>query len=74
MISIIIALRERFKRECPELKLEREDDLFIIRFLRSRKFDPERSFELIKNYHEFVRDNASYVKFFFFFLKTFFKK
>jgi len=51
--AAIQALKEAFARENPDLKLEREDDLFIIRFLRARKFDQKRALELLNNYHKF---------------------
>jgi len=36
----------------------REDDLFIIRFLRARKYDMERAVELTYNFHKFAKDHA----------------
>jgi len=57
-------LKAAFAEKCPHLKLEREDDLFIIRFLRSRKFDPANSLELLRNYHQYQLDHPQYAKYF----------
>ena len=33
------------------------DDRFLLRFLRSKKFDVQRSYAMYKNYHQFFRDH-----------------
>lgn len=46
-------LRESFKEKHPDLPMKRDDDVFLLRFLRSRKFDHERAMELLFNYTKF---------------------
>jgi len=55
-LKAIESLKEMFAKEHPELKLEREDDLFLIRFLRSRKFNLKNALEILVNYHKFPLD------------------
>lgn len=43
---------EIFKRKIIENHIEsRMDDIFLLGFLRARKFDQQRAFQLLKNYH-----------------------
>ena len=44
----------------PDLGFRRTDDKFLLRFLRARKFDEERAFELLCTHLEFQKDNKSY--------------
>lgn len=44
-------IREEFKRQNPDVKLVQEDDSFILRFLRVRKFDRVKTLQTLKNYH-----------------------
>ena len=44
-------LRESFLKANPNMKLIREDDEFILRFLRARKFNQEKALKMITNYH-----------------------
>ena len=50
-LAAIDELRKEFKDQYPNLPLEREDDKFMLRFLRARKFDTNASLALLKNYH-----------------------
>ena len=50
-LSRIDALRKSFIDECKELTLARDDDNFILRFLRARKFDHEKALKMLINYH-----------------------
>ena len=54
-IDKIEELRERLNTR-PDLPFMTSDK-FLIRFLRSRKFDIEKAFEVIVNYYESKRDN-----------------
>ncbi|XP_048257168.1 alpha-tocopherol transfer protein-like isoform X2 [Haliotis rufescens] len=51
----IQTLRERLLRY-PGLK-SRVDDVFLLKFLRARKFDQERTFSLILNYYQMKKEN-----------------
>ncbi|XP_046573182.1 alpha-tocopherol transfer protein-like [Haliotis rubra] len=51
----IQTIRERILR-CPGLK-PRVDDRFLIKFLRARKFDQERTYSLIINYYTMKKEN-----------------
>ena len=50
-LRAIDELREAFKVANPNIKLKREDDAFILRFLRARKFNQEKALKMITNYH-----------------------
>ena len=50
--NFINDLRSYFKQENPNVKLTKEDDKFILQFLRARKFDIPDSSALLLNYHE----------------------
>lgn len=55
------ALRDRIKLR-PDVLINRDDDEFLIRFLRCRKFDKDRAFELLLNYNQFRRKHQSFFK------------
>ena len=42
--------------ELKEVQFDRKDDSFLLRFLRARKFDQERSLQLYINYYKNRRD------------------
>ena len=50
-LAIIDSLRDRFKSENPGLRLEKEDDFFILQFLRADKFDIPNALARLKHYH-----------------------
>ena len=50
-LRAIDELREAFLNTNPDLKLIRQDDAFILRFLRARKFNQEKALKMITNYH-----------------------
>ena len=50
-LTAIASLRNAFKSENPDLKLVREDDSFILRFLRAKKFNQTKALVTLKNYH-----------------------
>ena len=50
-LRAIDELREAFIKANPEMKLIRDDDSFILRFLRARKFNQEKALKMITNYH-----------------------
>jgi len=56
-----IDLKAKFKSTYPDLTLIREDDLFIIRFLRARKFDQERALAILYNYHKYRSEHSEMV-------------
>ena len=47
----IDALRTAFKTKYPNLKLVNEDDAFMIRFLRAKKYNQAKALETLMNYH-----------------------
>lgn len=55
------ALRERIKLR-PDVLISRDDDDFLIRFLRSRKYNKDRAFDLLLNYSLFRRKHQSFFK------------
>lgn len=50
-LRAIDELRDAFIKSNPDMKLVREDDGFILRFLRARKFNQEKALQMITNYH-----------------------
>ena len=54
--AAIDSLLSEFKSQYPRITLKREDDEFILSFLRARKFDQGASIELLKNYHVIRND------------------
>ena len=50
-LAAINTLRDAFISENPDLKLVREDDAFMLRFLRAKKFDHATALVTLKNYH-----------------------
>ncbi|XP_077992747.1 alpha-tocopherol transfer protein-like [Glandiceps talaboti] len=47
-------LREKFRKEKPEVKLP-PDDAFLVRFLRNKKFDVDRAFKMLLHYYDVRR-------------------
>ncbi|XP_050418583.1 alpha-tocopherol transfer protein-like isoform X1 [Patella vulgata] len=56
----INTLRTRIQ-SCPGLK-SRLDSEFLVRFLRAKKFDQERAFNLVKSYYKIRKDNPEMFK------------
>ena len=50
-LEAINSLRNAFKIENPNLQMIREDDGFILRFLRGKKFDHAKAKTTLKNFH-----------------------
>ena len=50
-LAIIDSFRNRFKSQYPQIQLEKENDIFILQFLRASRFDLNKSQNLMKNYH-----------------------
>ena len=50
-LAAIDSLRVTFKRENPNVTLIKENDGFLLKFLRARKFQETKTLELLKNYH-----------------------
>ena len=55
------AMRERIELR-PDILFTRKDDEFLIRFLRSRKYDKDRAFQLLVNYNQFRRKHRPFLK------------
>ena len=55
------AVRDRIKLR-PDILFTRNDDEFIIRFLRSRKYDKDKAFQLLVNYNQFRRKHFLFFK------------
>ncbi|XP_065063018.1 clavesin-2-like [Rhopilema esculentum] len=57
----IEALRDRMS-ERPDVYFERKDDEFLLQFLRARKFDKDRAFNLLVNYCRFRRRHRQFFR------------
>nr|CAB3267363.1 alpha-tocopherol transfer protein-like [Phallusia mammillata] len=51
-LAAIDEIKRGFLGNTEGLTLMKEDDIFLLRFLRARKFDMARSLALLKNYHK----------------------
>jgi len=50
-LAIIDSVRKEFKEKFPQMQLENEDDLFILSFLRAKKFQINKTLICLRNYH-----------------------
>jgi len=57
----IEALRDKIKLR-PDILINRDDDEFLIRFLRARKYNKDKAFELLCNYCQFRRKHQTFFK------------
>ncbi|CAK8690577.1 unnamed protein product [Clavelina lepadiformis] len=55
-LKAIDDLKKAFQEQNPDMKLARDDDEFLLRFLRARKFNQERALAMITNYHKKTAD------------------
>lgn len=55
-LADIDKLRDRFQEEQGDLELIRTDDTFFLRFLRAKKFNHEKAYNMLVNYHIQRRD------------------
>ncbi|XP_065176514.1 retinaldehyde-binding protein 1-like [Sycon ciliatum] len=58
--SALVEIREKiaeYSKEHPSFRFPREDDSFLVRFLRARKYDVERAFSLLINFTTYRIDH-----------------
>lgn len=55
-------LRSKFEETFPTVKLIRKDDSFLLRFLRSKKFDQKKALKNLHHYHEIRSQNPEVFK------------
>ena len=57
----IEALRDKIQLR-PDILINRDDDEFLVRFLRARKYNKDKAFELLCNYCQFRRKHQTFFK------------